>query len=168
MLAISATLLLLFGTLVLGMTPLFPTFLSGDLLLVALVLIVVVPVALFFGSGGWTAWRQRRQGPQETVRERLPDSLAIDTHGVAFRCGGRATLRYSWSEVRRLDAGAGQEKGWLRLWLVDGVPLPDAVPDSRRTSEGALLVLEFGDGAERETVAAAVRAYRPPGVRMRL
>ncbi|MCF6525054.1 hypothetical protein [Streptomyces sp. JJ36] len=105
---------------------------------------------------------------QQRVLARKPDALAVDTHGVAARCDGRAPFRYAWSQVRRLDAGAGDSAGWLRLWLVDGVPEPPRLPASRRTPEGALLVLRFGDGAERPAVAEAVRRYAPPGVRTRL
>jgi hypothetical protein len=99
---------------------------------------------------------------------RRPDVLAVDGHGVAARCAGRPPFRYAWSQVRRLDAGAGRETGWLRLWLVAGVPGPEGLPAARRTNEGALLLLRFGPGAEREPVAGAVRRYAPRGVRVRL
>ncbi|AXK35157.1 hypothetical protein DVA86_23440 [Streptomyces armeniacus] len=128
----------------------------------------LVPTAVLAVPLAWFACGHRRAGRAEVAAAAQPDALAVDTHGVALRCHGRGPVRYAWSQVRRLDAGAGRNAGWLRLWLVDGVPAPRSVPAPRRTSEGALLVLEFGDGADRETVAEAVREYAPPGVRVRL
>lgn len=128
----------------------------------------LVPTAVLVALAALFGYRYWQSGRAEVVGARQPDALALDSHGVAVRCDGRSPFRYAWSQVRRLDAGAGRNAGWLRLWLVDGVPAPSCVPARRRTSEGALLVMEFGDGAERETVAETVREHVPQGVRVRL
>ena len=129
------------------------------------VIAVTVLVGLLVGGIVLRAARGLRG---QYVGARLPDAFAVDTHGIAARCDGRSAFRYSWRQVRRLDAGAGRESGWLRLWLVEGVPGPEGLPAARRTTEDALLLLRFGPGAERAAVAEAIRRYAPQGVRVRL
>lgn len=98
-----------------------------------------------------------------------PDAVGLDERGVIARCAGRRAFRVPWSRVRRLDAGAGREAGWLRLWIIDdAVEGVARLPHRRRTNEGAALLVRFGPGVDRQALSAAVERLAPEGVRVRL
>ncbi|WEV27816.1 hypothetical protein OYE22_23515 [Streptomyces sp. 71268] len=98
-----------------------------------------------------------------------PDAVGLDERGVIARSAGRATFRVPWSRVRRLDAGAGREAGWLRLWVIDdAIEGVDRLPRRRHTSEGAALLARFGPGMDREALLVAVERHAPEGIRVRL
>ncbi|MER0245367.1 hypothetical protein AAHZ94_25970 [Streptomyces sp. HSW2009] len=99
----------------------------------------------------------------------VPDAVGLDARGVVVRCAGRGGFRVPWSRVRRLDAGAGREAGWLRLWVVaDEVAGVARLPRRRRTNEGAALLVRFGPGVDREALLVAVQEYAPESIRVRL
>ncbi|MFE6780535.1 hypothetical protein [Streptomyces sp. NPDC057702] len=98
-----------------------------------------------------------------------PDAVGLDERGVTARAAGQSTFHVPWSRVRRLDAGAGREAGWLRLWVIDdAVEGVTRLPRRRRTSEGAALLVRFGPGVDREALLVAVQRYAPTGIRVRL
>ncbi|MFH8368887.1 hypothetical protein [Streptomyces sp. NPDC018031] len=130
----------------------------------------VYPVLLGVVFGPLTVRPALRDLRLMRVARDAPDAVGLDERGVLVRCEGRRAFQVPWSRVRRLDAGAGREAGWLRLWLVRDATVPevDRLPGRRRTGEGAVLVVRFGDGADRDELARAVRRFAPAGIRVRL
>lgn len=132
---------------------------------------VVFSVGLFaVVFGPLAVWPAVRDLRLMRIARDTPDVVGVDARGVLVRCEGRRPFQVPWRHVRRLDAGAGRDAGWLRLWITAGVTVEEIerLPRRRRTTEDATLVVRFGDGVDRGELGEALRRFAPPGVRTRL
>ncbi|WP_069165055.1 hypothetical protein [Nocardia altamirensis] len=128
-----------------------------------LVSVAIAGTAVTLLLCGPLLWKLGRLGRVEWARWRTPDTLTLDSHGLAVRYQGTA-CRVPWRDIRRIDGrGTGGESGRVRVWTVAPV-----FPRRFRGKDEAAVLMSFGETFPRAAIADAAAQFAPQGVSVRI